>query len=126
MKTTGRARVAAVFAACLIAAPTTLAGPVFDGGGSNAGGPTAPSPRAAQSSTSIASPTPTPRIARLDGGHSIPAGPVPTVISVHSSGFDWNDAGAGFGVAFGLALLAGGSLLVTRRPRANHLPRRTA
>ena len=120
MNTPGRARLAAVFAACLIAAPTALAGP--DGGGSYSGGATAPSPVVTQPPPSLASPMPTPPLARLDGFHSIPTGSLPSVISVESSGFHWDDAGAGFGAAFGVALLVSGSLLVTRRLRTPRQP----
>jgi hypothetical protein len=44
---------------------------------------------------------------------NLPAGDVPTAAS--SGSFDWNDAGIGAGVALGLALIAGGGVLVTRR-----------
>jgi hypothetical protein len=38
-----------------------------------------------------------------------------TVGATSSSSFDWSDAGIGAGVALGLALIAGGGGLVTRR-----------
>lgn len=44
------------------------------------------------------------------------------VYAVGSSAFSWYDAGAGFGAATGIVLLAGGFLLVARRHRKNGLP----
>jgi hypothetical protein len=40
---------------------------------------------------------------------------VDTPVETVSTGFDWTDAGVGAGAAFGLLLLAGGSVLVSRR-----------
>lgn len=45
--------------------------------------------------------------ARLDG--SLPPASRPIVIG-RSAGFDWTDAGIGFGVALGLALLGAGTI----------------
>jgi hypothetical protein len=47
---------------------------------------------------------------------------VPATIVVAPSGLDWTDAGIGAGMALGLVLVAGGSLLVTRRHRAPTAP----
>jgi hypothetical protein len=41
--------------------------------------------------------------------------PTGTTATASSSSFDWSDAGIGAGVALGLALIAGGGVLVTRR-----------
>jgi hypothetical protein len=48
---------------------------------------------------------------------NLPAGEVPAAAS--SGSFDWNDAGIGAGAALGLALIAGGGVLVTRRKLVN-------
>ena len=122
MNLTGRRRLAVALAACLATAPGALAGPLYDPGGPAAGETTPASVRPAAAPAGI----PAPPIARQDGGHSIPAGPVPSVISAESGGFSWSDAGVGFATASGLALLAGGSLLVSRRLRGPQQHRGTA
>ena len=52
-------------------------------------------------------------------GPGVVASPAPIVIA--PTGFDWTDAGIGFAAAFGIALLAGGFLLVARRHRRSSL-----
>jgi hypothetical protein len=47
---------------------------------------------------------------------------VPASSVAAGSDFDWTDAGIGFGSAAGLALLAGGSFLATRRVRGSNRP----
>jgi hypothetical protein len=51
------------------------------------------------------------RLGKLD----LPTAATVSTVSTVSTGFDWNDAGVGAGVAFGLVLLATGGVLVTRR-----------
>ncbi|HEY3105507.1 MAG TPA: hypothetical protein VGJ49_01790 [Gaiellaceae bacterium] len=51
------------------------------------------------------------RLGKLD----LPTAATVSTASTVSTGFDWNDAGVGAGVAFGLVLLATGGVLVTRR-----------
>jgi hypothetical protein len=50
---------------------------------------------------------------------SVPLTP-PQAVATRSSGFDWEDAGIGFGTAVGLALLTAGAVVSTRKPRQPH------
>jgi hypothetical protein len=59
------------------------------------------------------------------GTISVPVAPdrVPAAtVSANSDGFDWSDAGIGFGTAIGFALLAGGTMVLARWPRSPHTP----
>jgi hypothetical protein len=47
---------------------------------------------------------------------SVPLTP-PQAVATGSSGFDWEDAGIGFGTAAGIALLTAGAMMSTRKPR---------
>ncbi len=66
-----------------------------------------------------------PPLAKLDGTSvasvSVPS-PTTTPIVPSADGFDWNDAGVGFGAAMGFALLAGASAFAARKVRAPHTP----
>lgn len=60
-----------------------------------------------------------------DGTISVPVAPerVPAPpVSANSDGFDWSDAGIGFGTAMGFAFLAGGTMMFVRRSRSPYEP----
>ena len=113
-----RARVILALASCLIAVPAANAAvldnqPTFTAPGDDharttnvtpttSSGPFAPGDDHARS-TSV---TP-------------PASPPPTL---QAGSFDWEDAGAGFGMAAALALLAGGTLVTSRKMRTPRTP----
>ena len=63
--------------------------------------------------------------ARTDSATTAPSVPVtpPQTVATASSGFDWEDAGLGFGTAAGIALLTAGAVMSTRKLRE---PRNTS
>jgi hypothetical protein len=117
MQATRRTRVALALAACALAtAPAAQASLQSDGRtySQPAGGDHARTTPAATTQVFVAG----------DRGHSqegVPAGPFPTpapqTVIAASGGFDWQDAGVGFGTAAGIALLAAGTVLSARKLR---------
>ena len=77
------------------------------------GQPTAADPTAA-AGAALAGRSVPPPIARMDG--QVPTLVRPIVLDA-GGGFDWADAGVGFGSAAGLALIGAGSLVALRRHR---------
>ncbi len=116
MKATRRTRVALALAACaLVTAPAAQASLQSDGR-------TYSQPPADHANTTPAATTHV--FVAGDRGRSqegIPTGPLPTpppqTVIAASSGFDWEDAGVGFGAAAGIALLAAGTVLSARKLR---------
>lgn len=123
-----RARMGLALAACLVAAGGATAAPFGTG--------STPTPVRDDHSRTTATVTRMSAVgddhARTDpfalpphGTISLPVRPsrVPTTsVSANSDGFDWSDAGVGFGTAMGFALLAGGTMVFARRSRSPHTP----
>jgi hypothetical protein len=116
MKATRRTRVALALASCaLVTAPAAQASLQSDGltYSQPAGDDHARTTPAATTHVFVAG-----NHGRSDEG--VPAGRFPTppqTVIVASSGFDWQDAGVGFGTAAGIALLAAGTVLSARKLR---------
>ncbi len=116
MKATRRTRVALALASCaLVTAPAAQASLQSDGltYSQPAGDDHARATPAATTHVFVAG-----NRGRSDEG--VPVGPFPappqTVIAA-SSGFDWQDAGVGFGTAAGIVLVAAGTVLGARKLR---------
>ncbi len=117
MKATRRTRVALALAACaLVTAPAAQASLQSDGRTDSqpAGDAHARTAPAATTQVFVAG----------DRGHSqegVSPGPFPTpppqTVLAASSGFDWQDAGVGFGTAAGIVLLTAGTVLSARKLR---------
>lgn len=117
MKATRRTRVALALASCaLVTAPAAQASLQSDGR-------TYSQPAGDDHARTVPAATthvPVPGN-RGRSAENVPAGPLPTpspqTVIAASSGFDWEDAGVGFGTAAGIALLAAGTVLSARRLR---------
>ena len=113
------ARVAIALASCaLITAPAAQAS-------LEKGGRTLSQPRGDDHARTSPAPVVAPFIATGDDhartdvattALSLPVTP-PQTVATASSGFDWEDAGLGFGTAAGIALLTAGAVMSTRKPR---------
>ncbi len=116
-----RARITLLLASCALAVPSANAMVVNDG-------QTYVSPRLGDDHARTVATTAigTSGTFTSGDGHAratTPVAPPATLpVSAEPGGFDWNDAGLGFGLASGLALLAGGTLLTMRRPRHPRTP----
>ena len=129
MNIASRARTGLALAACLAVAAGANAAPIDLGSTATPLGDdharTTPTPVAPIGAVGDDHARTEPFTLPLHGTISVPVAPdrVPTTpFSADSDGFDWSDAGIGFGTAIGFALLAGGTMVSARRSRLPHRP----